>query len=79
MIKLLQNAECLPVQRFGFLPLAHHSENRRQRAEGFRHVRMIFAEQSAADFKLFQDFLKNPSDVDGIASQMEAAADKAYK
>jgi alpha-glucoside transport system substrate-binding protein len=30
-------------------------------------------------FKLFQDFLKNPSDVNGIAAQMEAAADKAYK
>jgi alpha-glucoside transport system substrate-binding protein len=30
-------------------------------------------------FKLFQDFLKNPSNVDGIASQMEAAAKKAYK
>jgi alpha-glucoside transport system substrate-binding protein len=29
-------------------------------------------------FKLFQDFLKNPSDVDGIAQQMEAAAKKAY-
>jgi len=29
-------------------------------------------------FKLFQDFLKNPKDVDGIASQMEAAAKKAY-
>jgi alpha-glucoside transport system substrate-binding protein len=30
-------------------------------------------------FKLFQDFLKSPSNVDGIASQMEAAAAKAYK
>jgi alpha-glucoside transport system substrate-binding protein len=30
-------------------------------------------------FKLFQDFLKNPSNVNGIASQMEAAAKKAYK
>jgi ABC-type glycerol-3-phosphate transport system substrate-binding protein len=29
-------------------------------------------------FKLFQDFLANPKDVDGIASQMEAAAAKAY-
>ena len=29
-------------------------------------------------FKLFQDFLKNPSDVDGIAQQMEAAAKKAF-
>jgi len=30
-------------------------------------------------FKLFQDFLKNPSNVNGIAAQMEAAAKKAYK
>ena len=30
-------------------------------------------------FKLFQDFLKSPSNVNGIASQMEAAAAKAYK
>jgi ABC-type glycerol-3-phosphate transport system substrate-binding protein len=29
-------------------------------------------------WKLFQDFLKNPNDVDGIAQQMEAAAKKAY-
>ena len=29
-------------------------------------------------FKLFQDFLKNPDDVDGIATQMEAAAAKAF-
>ena len=30
-------------------------------------------------FKLFQDFLDNPDDVDGIAQQMEDAAAKAYK
>jgi alpha-glucoside transport system substrate-binding protein len=30
-------------------------------------------------FKLFQDFLSNPDDVDGIAQQMEDAAAKAYK
>jgi alpha-glucoside transport system substrate-binding protein len=29
-------------------------------------------------FKLFQDFLKNPKNVDGIAKQMEDAAAKAY-
>ena len=29
-------------------------------------------------FKLFQDFLKNPDDVDGITRQMEAAAAKAF-
>jgi len=29
-------------------------------------------------FKLFQDFLKTPSDVDGITTQMEAAAAKAF-
>jgi len=29
-------------------------------------------------FKLFQDFLSNPSDVDGIAQKMEDAAKKAY-
>jgi alpha-glucoside transport system substrate-binding protein len=29
-------------------------------------------------FKLFQDFLKNPTDIDGITQQMEAAAAKAY-
>ena len=31
------------------------------------------------EFKLFQDFLKNPSNVNGIAAQLEAAAKKAYK
>jgi alpha-glucoside transport system substrate-binding protein len=31
------------------------------------------------EFKLFQDFLKNPSNVNGIATQLEAAAKKAYK
>jgi ABC-type glycerol-3-phosphate transport system substrate-binding protein len=30
-------------------------------------------------FKLFQDFLKSPSNVNGIAAQMEAAAAKAFK
>ncbi|MBA3330970.1 MAG: extracellular solute-binding protein [Actinobacteria bacterium] len=30
-------------------------------------------------FKLFQDFLKNPNNVDGIARQMETAAARAYK
>ena len=30
-------------------------------------------------FKLFQDFLKNPQNVDGISQQMEAAAAKAFK
>jgi alpha-glucoside transport system substrate-binding protein len=30
-------------------------------------------------FKLFQDFLANPNDVDGIAQQMEDAAAKAFK
>jgi alpha-glucoside transport system substrate-binding protein len=30
-------------------------------------------------WKLFQDFLKDPSDVDGIAQQMESAAAAAYK
>lgn len=29
-------------------------------------------------FKLFQDFLRSPGNVDGIATQMEAAAAKAY-
>jgi len=31
------------------------------------------------EFKLFQDFLKNTGDVDGIASQLEASAAKAFK
>jgi alpha-glucoside transport system substrate-binding protein len=31
------------------------------------------------EWKLFQDFLKNPSNVDGIASELEAAAKAAYK
>jgi alpha-glucoside transport system substrate-binding protein len=30
------------------------------------------------EFKLFQDFLKSPDNVDGIAQQLEAAAKKAY-
>jgi alpha-glucoside transport system substrate-binding protein len=29
-------------------------------------------------FKLFQDFLQNPQDIDGITAEMEAAAAKAY-
>jgi alpha-glucoside transport system substrate-binding protein len=31
------------------------------------------------EFKLFQDFLKNPKDVNGVAAKLEAAAAKAYK
>ncbi len=31
------------------------------------------------EFKLFQDFLKNPSNVSGIAKQLEASAAKAYR
>src|SRR5919197_1349365 len=31
------------------------------------------------EFKLFQDFLKSPSNVNGIAAQLESAAAKAYK
>ena len=31
------------------------------------------------EFKLFQDFLANPSDVDGIAKKLEDAAAAAYK
>jgi alpha-glucoside transport system substrate-binding protein len=31
------------------------------------------------EWKLLQDLLKNPSDVDGIAAQLEAAAAEAYK
>jgi alpha-glucoside transport system substrate-binding protein len=31
------------------------------------------------EFKLFQDFLKNPGNAKGIAKQLEAAAAKAYK
>jgi alpha-glucoside transport system substrate-binding protein len=34
--------------------------------------------QGAGEWKLLQDFLKNPSDVDGIASELEASAAKAY-
>src|SRR4029077_10638928 len=30
------------------------------------------------EFKIFQDFLKNPKNVDGIAAALEAAAAKAY-
>jgi ABC-type glycerol-3-phosphate transport system substrate-binding protein len=30
-------------------------------------------------FKLFQDFVKNPQNIDGITQQMEAAAAKAFK
>jgi len=30
------------------------------------------------EFKLFQDFLRNPANIDGVASQLEAAAAKAY-
>ena len=30
------------------------------------------------EFKTFQDFLKNPSDVNGIASALEDSAAKAY-
>jgi alpha-glucoside transport system substrate-binding protein len=31
------------------------------------------------EFKLFQDFLANPSDIDGITQKLEAAAAKAYQ
>ena len=35
--------------------------------------------RARAMWKLFQDFLKNPNDVDGIAQKLEAAAKKAYE
>ena len=31
------------------------------------------------EWKLFQDFINNPKNVNGIAAQLEAAAAKAYK
>jgi len=31
------------------------------------------------EFKIFQDFLRNPKNVNGIASTLEKAAAKAYK
>jgi len=31
------------------------------------------------EFKIFQDFLKNPSNVAGIAKELESAAAKAFK
>jgi hypothetical protein len=30
------------------------------------------------EFKLFQDFLRKPADVNGVAAKLEAAASKAY-
>ena len=30
------------------------------------------------EFKIFQDFLKNPSNVDGVAQELETSAAKAY-
>ena len=36
------------------------------------------ATQGQGEWKLLQDFLKNPSDVDGIASELETSAAKAY-
>ncbi|GAB3663660.1 ABC transporter substrate-binding protein [Actinocorallia lasiicapitis] len=33
----------------------------------------------AGEWKLLQDFLKNPADVDGISAKLEAAAAKAFK
>jgi len=35
--------------------------------------------KGAGEWKLLQDFLKNPTDVDGTATKLEAAAAKAYK
>jgi alpha-glucoside transport system substrate-binding protein len=37
------------------------------------------ATQGQGEWKLLQDFLQNPSDVDGIASELEASAAKAFK
>ena len=37
-----------------------------------------FGGGGGTEWKLLQDFLKNPKDVDGIASKLEAAAAKAY-
>ena len=31
------------------------------------------------EWKLFQDFVNNPKNVNGVAAQLEAAAAKAYK
>ena len=37
------------------------------------------ARSARASSSMFQDFLQNPKDIDGITKQMEAAAAKAYK
>ena len=36
------------------------------------------ATSGQGEWKLFQDFLSNPKNVNGIASKLEAAAKKAY-
>ena len=36
------------------------------------------ATDGQGEWKLFQDFLTNPTDVDGIARQLESAAAQAY-
>jgi alpha-glucoside transport system substrate-binding protein len=38
-----------------------------------------FGGGGGTEWKLLQDFLSNPKDVDGIAAKLEAAAAKAYK
>ena len=70
------------------VPRRDHPQRRRRRSRKAKTFRFDISDlQPAAfggtvgqgEFKIFQDFLKNPNNVDGIAAQLEAAAAKAYK
>jgi alpha-glucoside transport system substrate-binding protein len=69
---------------------AYHDPIARRAALGLAHAKVVRFDMSdlqPASFggtagqgmwKLFQDLLKNPKNVNGIASQLEAAAARAY-
>jgi alpha-glucoside transport system substrate-binding protein len=72
-------------------PSAYHDPLNRKTASALAHAKIFRFDMSdlqpasfgattgQGEWKLFQDFLSNPSNVNGIASKLEAAAKKAYQ
>ena len=65
-----------PLRRKTALALAHASVFRFDMSD--LQPAAFGATAGQGEWKLFQDFVNNPKNINGIASQLEAAAKKAY-
>ncbi len=66
-----------PLNRRTAIALAHAKVSRFDMSD--QQPASFGATAGQGEWKLFQDFVSNPSDASGIAKQLEAAAAKAYK